>query len=62
MAKLKMKKLPKAPKKTASVEAKERYLQRVKEIQKENAQRAALNRKSEELSKKIAKVVSCFKK
>lgn len=62
MAKLKMKKLPKAPKASASVEVKERYLQRVKEIQRENDRRKAENRKSEELSKKIQKAVSGFRK
>lgn len=62
MAKLKMKKLPKAPKASASVEVKERYLQRVKEIQRENDRRKAENRKSEELTKKIQKAVSGFRK
>lgn len=56
MAKLKMVKLPKAPKASASVVVKERWLQRVAEIRKENAKRAALNKKSEELSKKIQAV------
>lgn len=56
MAKLKMIKYPKAPKVSASVEVKERYLERVKEIDKENAKRKAINKKSEELSKKIASI------
>lgn len=54
MAKLKMIKYPKKPKTTASIETKERYLARVREIDKENAKRKAENKKSEELSKKIA--------
>ena len=58
MAKLKMKKLPKPPKQGASVAVKERYLARVKEIDKENASRLALNKKSEALSKQIAAVRS----
>lgn len=62
MAKLKMLKLPKAPKATASVAVKERYLHRVAELKKVNAQRAALNRKSEELDKKIAAVRQAFRK
>lgn len=62
MAKLKMLKLPKAPKASASVAVKERYLQRVAELKKVNAQRAALNRKSEELDKKIAAARQAFRK
>lgn len=54
MAKLKMIKYPKKPKTTASIESKERYLARVREIDKENAKRKLQNKKSEELSKKIA--------
>lgn len=54
MAKLKMIKYPKKPKASASIESKERYLARVREIDKENAKRKAENKKSEELSKKIA--------
>lgn len=54
MAKLKMLKAPKKPKMSASIETKENWLKRVAEIKKENAKRVALNKKSEELSKKIA--------
>lgn len=54
MAKLKMLKYPRKPKASASVESKERFLARVKEIDKENAKRRAINKKSEDLSKKIA--------
>lgn len=62
MTKLKMLKLPKAPKASASVATKERYLQRVAELKKVNAQRAALNRKSEELDKRIAAARQAFRK
>lgn len=62
MAKKKMLKLPKAPKASASVEVKEAYLKRVAEIKKENARRAAENKKSEELSKRIAKARADFRK
>lgn len=61
MAKLKMLKLPKAPKSNASVAVKERWLQRANEIKKENAKRAALNRKSEELTKKIQGLKSSWR-
>ena len=54
MAKLKMLKAPKKPKKSASVETKENWLKRFAEVKKENARRVALNKKSDELSKKIA--------
>lgn len=54
MAKLKMLKAPKRPKKSASIETKENWLKKVAEVKKENARRVALNKKSEELSKKIA--------
>ena len=54
MAKVKMKKYPKKPKPSASLEVKERYLKRVSEIDKENAKRKAMQKKSEALSKRIA--------
>lgn len=54
MAKLKMKKYPKKPKANASVTVKENYLDKVKEIDKENAHRKAENKKSDTLTKKIA--------
>lgn len=54
MAKLKMLKMPKKPKLSASVATKERWLQRAAEVKKENARRASENKKSMELSKKIA--------
>lgn len=56
MAKFTLKKYPKAPKQSASIEVKERYLTRCKEIDKENAKREAERKKSEALSKKIAAV------
>ena len=57
MAKLKMLKRPKAPKASASIAVKENYLKKLAAVKKENARRAAINRKSDELSKKIAKAV-----
>ena len=54
MAKLKMLKAPKKPNRSASIETKEAWLKRVAEIRKENAKRVAMNKRSEELSKKIA--------
>lgn len=62
MAKLKMMKMPKAPKSSASVATKERYLKRLAEVKAINKTRAALNRKSEELSKKIAAARAAFRK
>lgn len=62
MAKKTMLKLPKAPKASASVDVKERYLKKVAEIKKENARRQSENKKSEELSKKIAKARADFRK
>ncbi|MDR1544463.1 MAG: hypothetical protein LBS50_08680 [Prevotellaceae bacterium] len=54
MAKLKMLKYPRKPKTMASVASKEKYLVRCKEIDKENGRRKSENKKSEDLSKKIA--------
>lgn len=62
MAKKTMLKLPKAPKSSASVEVKEAYLKRLAEIKKENARRAAENKKSEDLTKRIAKARADFRK
>ena len=56
MANLKMLKYPRKPKQSASVAVKERYLDRVKEIDKENAKRKSTNKRSDDLSKKIAAV------
>lgn len=52
----KMLRYPKKPKQSASVATKERYLARVREIDKENARRKAEQKKSADLSKKIAAV------
>ena len=49
-----MLKAPKKPKRSASIGTKENWLKRAAEVKKENARRVALNKKSEELSKKIA--------
>ena len=54
MAKLKLRKYPKKPKQSASVQTKELYIAKIKEIDKENARRVALNKKSDALSKTIA--------
>lgn len=54
MAKLKMLKAPKKPKASASVATKENWLRKAAEVKKENERRAAENKKSMELSKKIA--------
>lgn len=62
MAKLKMLKSPKAPKATASIAVKEAYLKRLAEIKKENARREAANKKSDQLSQRIAKARADFRK
>lgn len=62
MAKLKMMKMPKAPKATASVEVKQAYLKRLADVKKENRKREALNKKSDMLSQKIAKARASFRK
>ena len=54
MARLKMLKAPKKPKKSASIATKENWIKRFADVKKENARRVALNKKSDELSKKIA--------
>lgn len=62
MAKLKMKKLPKAPKKSASVEVKQSYLKKVAGIKAENRKRESINRQSEALDKKITAARANFNK
>lgn len=62
MAKMKMLKMPKAPKASASVAIKEAYLKRLAEVKKENARREAENKKSSLLSQRIAKARSDFRK
>lgn len=54
MAKLKLKKLPKKPKATASIASKEAYLKKVAEIRKANAKIKALQKRSATLDKKIS--------
>lgn len=54
MAKLKMLRLPKRPKQSASVEAKQNWLKKADEIKRENARRAQENKKSADLSRKIS--------
>ncbi len=58
MAKLKMLKLPKKPKRSASLETKQKYLAKVREIQKQNQHRHKINQDSERLSKVIAGIGS----
>lgn len=53
MAKLKMLRLPKKPKATASVAVKENWLKRAADVKKQNEARKRENKKSEELTKKI---------
>lgn len=60
--KLKLKKMPKAPKKTASNEQKQAYLKKLAEVKAENRKREALNRQSDALDKKIAQARANFKK
>jgi hypothetical protein len=62
MAKMKMLKMPKAPKASASVTVKEAYLKRLAEVKKENARREAENKKSAQLSQRIAKARADFRK
>lgn len=50
---VKLKKLPKRPKTSASVATKEAYLKKVAEIKKENAKIIADKKKSKDLDKKI---------
>lgn len=54
MAKIKMIKYPRKPKASASITTKENYLRKVKEIDKQNAERRRINQRSEQLSKQIA--------
>lgn len=54
--------LPKQPKKGASVQAKVNYLERLARVKKENALRKAYNKKLGELDRKIAKAVAGFSK
>lgn len=58
MSKLKMLKLPKKPKRSASLETKQKFIAKVKAIQHENAKRHKLNQDSERLSNVIAGIGS----
>lgn len=58
MAKFTKKSYPKAPKASASVETKQNYIKKCKEIDRENAKRLAEKKKSEALSKKIKAIRS----
>lgn len=50
---VKLKKLPKRPKSSASIATKEAFLRKVSEIKKENAKIIADKKKSKDLDKKI---------
>ena len=54
MAKLKMKRYPKKPKQSASASTMQKYLDRCRDIDKENAKRKSENSKAEGLRKRIA--------
>lgn len=56
MAKLKMMKLPKKPKASASVAVKQAFLHKVAEVKRENQRRHSENMKSEALAKQISKI------
>lgn len=58
----KLMKMPKPPKKTASVAAKTAYLERLAKAKKENALRKAYNKKLSELDRKIVKACQGFNK
>ena len=60
--KLKMKKMPKAPKKSASNEVKEAYLKKLADVKTENRKRAQINAKADTLDKRIAQARANFKK
>ena len=59
---MKLKKLPKAPKKTASVSVKNAYLTKVAEVKKYNNRVIAMRKASEALDKRIQKAIAGFKK
>lgn len=54
MAKLKLKRYPRKPKSNASVTTLQNYLDRCKEIDKENARRKQQNAKLETLRKRVS--------
>ena len=55
-----MLKRPKAPKASASVTTKENYLKKLEAVKRENARIAAVNSKSDELTKRIQKAIQGF--
>lgn len=59
--KLKKLRIPKEPRVNASVEAKQAYIKKLAEIQKENNRREAENKKSVALTKKIRDMKSRMK-
>ncbi|MBO5369003.1 hypothetical protein J6A32_10340 [Methanocorpusculum sp.] len=58
----KLMKMPRQPKKGASLQAKVSYLDRLAKVKKENALRKAYNKKLMDLDRKIAKAVAGFSK
>lgn len=56
MPQVKLKKYPKKPKASASMGTLEKYLQRVKEIDKENNKRKSDAKKKETLKKKVQSI------
>jgi len=54
MAKLKMKRYPKKPKVSASLQVMQTYLDRCRDVDKENAKRKTENAKAASLRKRIA--------
>jgi hypothetical protein len=61
MAKLKMLKFPKKPKRSASLEQKQKYLIKRKEIEQENKRRESLNKESDRLSTVISGLPGSYK-
>lgn len=53
MAEKKLKKFPRKPKASASIAAKEAFLQKVKEVKQQNAKILSDRKKSKELDKRI---------
>lgn len=60
--KYKLRKAPKRPKRNASIEVKERYLQRLIEIKKLNQNVLKMIQKSRELDQKITKAIQELRK
>lgn len=62
MAKVKLQKLPKRPKASASIKIKEAYLRKVEAIRKKNAEKLKNASYSEQLDKKIAGVIEGYRR